>query len=77
MKNTLVKLCMSAILMALIINCAKKIKTDSGGKIVSLFNIVTDILGESSTDGSVNKGAIAYSLGSNGGYVLKDEKVFL
>ena len=76
MKNTILKLCMSFVIMALLINCGKKIKTETGGKIICLLNIVTDILGEASSDGSLSKGAIAYSLGSNGGYVLKEDKVY-
>jgi len=32
-------------------------------------------MGEISSDGTVSRGAISYSLGSNGGYVLKDDKV--
>jgi len=32
-------------------------------------------LGEAASDGSVSRGAISYSLGSNGGYSLRDEKV--
>lgn len=34
MKNTILKLCMSALIMALLINCGKKIKTETGGKII-------------------------------------------
>jgi hypothetical protein len=32
-------------------------------------------LGEAASDGSVSRGAISYSLGSNGGYSLKDDSV--
>jgi hypothetical protein len=37
--------------------------------------LASDVLGESSTDGIQTKGAITYSLGSAGGYTLKDETV--
>lgn len=40
-----------------------------------IFILASDILGEASSDGTVTKGAITYSLGSNGGYALKDESV--
>jgi hypothetical protein len=32
-------------------------------------------LGEAASDGSVSRGAISYSLGSNGGYALKEDNV--
>jgi len=74
MKNTLLKLCITTLFITLLINCDKKLNAESTGKLFKSF-LAKDILGESSTDGSVNRGAIAYSLGSNGGYVLKDDKV--
>lgn len=39
------------------------------------INLAGDVLGEAASDGSVSRGAISYSLGSNGGYALKDENV--
>ena len=32
-------------------------------------------MGEAASDGSVSRGAISYSLGSNGGYALKEDNV--
>ncbi len=44
---------------------------------ILIYNFIlgADVLGEASSDGSVSKGAITYSLGSAGGYVLKDDNV--
>ena len=74
MKRIVLKLCITVILFTSFALSKTNLKAKSG-KLNLFLNIASDVLGESSSDGSQTKGAISYSLGSNGGYVLKDETV--
>lgn len=69
MKSLMIKLCICALFLQYTLS-----KTSLTSSIIFLIK-ASDVLGEASTDGAGSKGAITYALGSNGGYVLKDEAV--
>ncbi len=67
------KLCISVVLLSIMVSCNEKTVSETSSK--DYINKIDDVLGESSSDGGRNVGAISFALGTNGGYVLKEGSV--
>jgi len=76
MKSEFLKLCICGLFLTSFILAKANLESLNGNNFYKfLWFLGSDVLGEASSDGSVTKGAITYSLGSDGGYALKDDTV--